>query len=129
TWVIDVKSHKKDNTINWTRSSIRILRDDKNEPLGFIGISRDITEQKRYEEALKRSQEELRLILDSTAEGIYGEDLEGNCTFCNTSCLELLGFEKEEDLLGKNPHDVAHFNILTVAPSPWMSAPFAKLSK
>lgn len=126
TWVIDVKSHKKDSTINWTRSSIRILRDGKNEPLGFIGISRDITEQKKYEEALKRSQEDLRLILDSTAEGIYGADLEGNCTFCNTSCLELLGFDQEEDLLGKNLHDVAHFQYIDGRPFPVEECPICQ---
>ena len=29
----------------------------------------------------------LRLLLDSTAEGIYGIDLEGRCTFANKACV------------------------------------------
>ena len=35
------------------------------------------------------------------AEGIFGTDLEGICTFCNASCLRLLGFEHTQDMLGK----------------------------
>jgi diguanylate cyclase (GGDEF)-like protein/PAS domain S-box-containing protein len=66
----------------------------------------------RQLEAAKRqaeeSKDELRLILDSTAEGIYGVDLDGNCTFCNTRCLELLGYEREEELIGKNMHLLIH---------------------
>ncbi len=55
-------------------------------------------------EALQDSKEQLRLILDSTAEAIYGIDLQGNCTFCNHSCLATLGYHRQEDLLGKNMH-------------------------
>ena len=57
----------------------------------LLGVIRDITERKRAEAALKDSEEQVRLLLDSTAEAIYGLDLEGNCTFCNPSTLRLLG--------------------------------------
>jgi diguanylate cyclase (GGDEF)-like protein/PAS domain S-box-containing protein len=57
---------------------------------------------------LKANRDQLSLILNSAAEGIYGIDSEGNCTFCNRSSLLLLGYEKEEDLLGKNMHDLTH---------------------
>ncbi|MCE5195859.1 MAG: diguanylate cyclase [Negativicutes bacterium] len=62
-------------------------------------------------EALQNSQEQLRLILDSTAEAIYGIDLQENCTFCNQSCLALLGYQREEDLLGKNMHSQILHNL------------------
>lgn len=58
--------------------------------------------------ALSESEERLRLILDSTAEAIFGIDMEGRCTFCNTSCLELLGLKSEEEMLGKDIHDMLH---------------------
>ena len=35
----------------------------------------------------------IRLLLNSTAEGIYGVDTAGICTFCNPSCLRLLGYD------------------------------------
>ena len=50
---------------------------------------------------LQTSRQNLQLILDSTAEGIFGIDREGKCTFCNASSLRLLGYERQEQLLGK----------------------------
>ena len=57
---------------------------------------------------LEENKNELRLILDSAAEGIYGIDSDGICTFCNASCLELLGYSHEEDLIGKEMHALIH---------------------
>ena len=48
------------------------------------------------------------MLLNSTAEAIYGLDLEGDCTFCNPACLRLLGYGVPKDLLGKNMHDLMH---------------------
>lgn len=57
---------------------------------------------------LKNNQDELRLILDSAAEAIYGIDLNGNCTFCNRSCIQMLGYDDQTQLLGKNMHRQIH---------------------
>ena len=58
--------------------------------------------------ALNESEERLRLILDSTAEAIYGIDAEGRCTFANASCLRILGYERQEELLGRDMHSLTH---------------------
>ena len=58
--------------------------------------------------ALHESQAKLQLILNSTAEAIYGIDLEGQCTFCNPASLRLLGYHHPEDLLGKDMHTLIH---------------------
>jgi PAS domain S-box-containing protein len=68
----------------------------------------DITEQKRAESALRQADEQVRLLLDSTGEGIYGIDLDGNCTFANPSCGKLLGYESVDQLLGQHMHDLVH---------------------
>ena len=73
-------------------------------------VLRDITERKRAEEALRESENKLRLILDSTAEAIYGIDLEHRCTFCNPACLRTLGYEHIDQVLGKNMHDLLHYS-------------------
>ena len=57
---------------------------------------------------LEESKDELQLILDTAAEAIYGIDLNGNCTFCNKSCIEMLGYRDQEELLGKNMHRQIH---------------------
>ena len=71
-------------------------------------VSVDIRERMKAEEKLKESEAMLRLILDSTKEAIYGLDMQGNCTFCNNSCLHLLGYERTDELLGKNMHWQTH---------------------
>jgi PAS domain S-box-containing protein len=59
-------------------------------------------------EAIRRSEERVRLLLDSTAEGIYGLDLEGNFTFCNAAALAMLGYAGTRELLGRNAHALVH---------------------
>jgi PAS domain S-box-containing protein len=60
-------------------------------------------------EAIRESEDRLRLILDSTAEAVYGIDLEHRCTFCNPACLRILGYAHEEELLGTKIHDLIHY--------------------
>lgn len=57
-------------------------------------------------ESLNESREHLRLILDSTAEGIFGIDESGMCTFINHSAIELLGLIEEESVVGKDIDDI-----------------------
>jgi two-component system, cell cycle sensor histidine kinase and response regulator CckA len=71
-------------------------------------LEEEIAEKTQAEEALILSEEKLRLILDSTGEAIYGIDLEGRCTFCNSSCLRLLGYSHPDELLGKDVHLQTH---------------------
>lgn len=57
---------------------------------------------------LENTQQDLRLILDSTAEAIYGVDIDGRCTFCNPACLRLLGYSDARALLGEDMHRKVH---------------------
>ncbi|MDW7667944.1 MAG: diguanylate cyclase [Bacillota bacterium] len=67
-------------------------------------------EKEKTAEKIKEHKEQLQLILDSTAEGIYGMDNEGNCTFCNKKGIELLGYENQDELIGKNMHYKIHYS-------------------
>ena len=69
----------------------------------FVLVKRRRTENTLTEKNLKTS-----LLLNSAAEGIYGLDLNGNCTFCNPACLNLLGYQNEDELLGRNLHEITH---------------------
>ncbi len=107
---LEIKNKKGDKII--VENTISILKDKEKRPIGVIGLARNITEQVIKTEQLRKSQDQIRLILDSTSEGIFGVDLDGNCTFCNNSCLKMLGYKKEEEILHKNIHKMLrHHNI------------------
>ena len=84
----------------------------------MLGVGVDITDLKKTEQSLQDSQEKHLLLLNSTAEAIYGLDLIGNCTFCNPACLRLLRYETPEDLLGKRMHSVLHHTRADGTPYP-----------
>jgi PAS domain S-box-containing protein len=87
-------------------SSVYLIRNAKGEPVGFRGITYDITERKRAEEALRQSEEKYRTILESIKDGYYEVDLAGNFTFFNDSLCGILGYPKEE-LMGMNNRQYA----------------------
>lgn len=53
-------------------------------------------------------KESLQRLLDSAAEGLYGVDVEGRCTFINRAALTMLGYAQESDLLGRDIHALIH---------------------
>ncbi len=77
----------------------------------FTEISRRISDGLTsflYLRDLAESEERNRTILDSTAEAIYGLDLDGNCVFCNAASLRILGLSDQSELIGKNMHQLTH---------------------
>ena len=68
---------------------------------------------------LIESQALSQLLLKSTAQAIYGLDLQGNCTFANRVCIQLLGYEDETQLLGKNMHELIHHTHSNGSPYPF----------
>jgi PAS domain S-box-containing protein len=97
-----------DGPVVWLEKSARGFFDEQGKLLRMIGMVANITERKRAEQAQRESEDKLRLLLDSTAEAIYGIDLEYRCTFCNLACLRILGYERIDEVLGKNMHDLMH---------------------
>ena len=84
----------------------------------LVVISRIIDDRVRGQQRLRDREELLQLLLDSTAEAIYGIDLDGNCTFCNRACLRLLGYSDLNPVLGKNIHRLIHHSYRDGSPYP-----------
>lgn len=62
----------------------------------------------KYTERVEEDQQQIKLLMDSVSEAIYGVDLDGVCTFVNQSCVKMLGYQDERDLLGKSIHELIH---------------------
>jgi len=81
-------------------------------------LKHELAERRRAETRVLERDKEITLLLDSMAEAIYGIDTEGNCTFCNPSCLGMLGYTESDDLIGKNMHDIMHHTHADGSPYP-----------
>jgi PAS domain S-box-containing protein len=90
----------KDGTLRWIEGMRSNLL---HEPAiqAVVVNYRDITERKQAEEALERSEERYRTILEGMDDSYYEVDLAGNFTFVNDSLCRRLGHSREE-LIGMN---------------------------
>lgn len=77
------------------------LRDADGNVIGAIQCAEDITEQKRFEEALRASEERYRTILENIEDGYFEVDIDGNLTFFNDSLCRLNGYSRAE-MMGVN---------------------------
>ena len=87
---INYEAVRKDGMVMYFEDSISLLKNSKGEPIGFSGIAHNITERKKNEEALRKSEEKYRNILDNMEEGYYEVDLAGNFIFSNESLCRML---------------------------------------
>jgi len=102
--VLEAELIHKDGSITPVEMKVNLLRNPDGQPIGFLGVTRDITERKKVEEALRESEEELQAIFDSAGNGIALLDLEGRVIRVNKRVLEVGGYAIE-DISGK-PHDL-----------------------
>ena len=77
----------------------------------------------RAELATQAKEAEICLLLDSTAEAIFGVDMENRCTFVNRACLDLLGYDSAEELLGQRIHTLIHHSHADGRPYPEHECP------
>ncbi len=72
------------------------------------GSCRDIRERKAAQQALHESQDNLQSLLNSMAEGVYGVDTHGICTFVNPAFLAMLGYPDSSEIIGHPIHRLIH---------------------
>ncbi len=85
------------------------MRDASGRITHLVPSGMDITDRLATERARQADQDRFRALLNSTAEAIYGLDLQGRFTFANHSCLDMLGYDSDEELLGENSHEKIHY--------------------
>lgn len=71
--------------------------------VGILGISRDITDQKRAEEEIRQSQQKLRMHFESTPVAVVEWDLDFRVAAWNPSAERIFGYSREE-AIGQHAH-------------------------
>ena len=88
-------------------TSISLIRDPSDKPIGFRGIARDVSEFTKIQQALKESEERYRTIIETIEDAFYEVDLSGHFTYYNDAMIRMLEYPKDE-LLGMNYRQYAN---------------------
>lgn len=73
-----------------------------------VAVYDDVTARKQAELASQESHQKLFSLLNSMAEGAYGVDVQGNCSFVNQAFLRILGYDSPHELNGRHIHQLIH---------------------
>jgi len=101
-------SLQTDKVRHYGEDEVLLMERVAGEAASAVSTLRLLAERTRAQEAALKSEEQVRLLLDSTVEAIYGADPNGVCTIVNRACLDMLGYDSEDELLGRSIHELIH---------------------
>ena len=97
----------KDGSTVWTENKMTLLLDPDGQRAGILGVARNITERKRAEEALRKSEERFRALIENASDAVAIINAEGIIIYESPSVERILGY-RADDLIGKSMIDLVH---------------------
>ena len=99
------------------------LKNSEGQPSGLLMQARDRTDSAQAAAALAHREDQLRLLLESTSEGIFGIDQDECITFANSAAVRLLGSPSAAALIGLSAHELTHHSRADGSPYPAQDCP------
>ena len=99
---LDYRFRHKDGTWLVLESTSSVIRGADGQSGKLVIVNRDVTERKRAEEALRRSEADFRSVVEDAPYGICRASIEGRFLQANPALQKMLGYEPEQVLLSKN---------------------------
>ncbi len=87
---------RKDRSLVSANLALSVVRDVSGNPLYFIAAVEDTTERRRAEEALRESEERLRMIFEHAAVGIARISLDGKWLMVNQRLCDIVSYTQAE---------------------------------
>ena len=95
------RCRRRDGTYIWTDAHAQLIRDPvTQEPTGYVGSLRDVSERRAVEIALRDSEALLRSVVEGSPDGVSVLDLDGEVSFMSRNGLCWLGHDAE--VLGRS---------------------------
>jgi PAS domain S-box-containing protein/putative nucleotidyltransferase with HDIG domain len=95
-------------TLQWQNT---LLKDASGKVFGILASAEDITERKQVEEALRKSEEKFKILIETTNTGFHILDAQGRVIDANKEYIRFTGYDTLEEILGRSvaewtaPHD------------------------
>jgi diguanylate cyclase (GGDEF)-like protein/PAS domain S-box-containing protein len=98
-WRGEFINRKKNGELYWESASISAIKNAAGDITHFIAVKEDISERKKAEEALRKSEEESRRLIAEAAEGIFRTSPEGKFILANPAAAKILGYASAEEFV------------------------------
>ncbi|KAF0158598.1 MAG: response regulator receiver [Syntrophaceae bacterium] len=92
---LQLEVNRKDGTTVWTEMKFSFIRNEDQQPVGILGVTRDITDRRRMEDELRESEEKYRTLFENAGEAIFVAQ-GGKLVFLNPKTAMLTGYSREE---------------------------------
>jgi two-component system, cell cycle sensor histidine kinase and response regulator CckA len=99
---LEYRLRHKNGTWLVLESTSSVIRNAAGAPEKLVIVNRDVTERKRAEEALRRSETDFRSVVEDAPYGIYRASISGRFLQINPALLKMLGYKREQDLSRKD---------------------------